>query len=115
MEISSSIGAPHVERSAIAKHDGPGEKGSDRAARQFSALLSMSLNLRLVVQHCAQQRSMHFDLSVVADETQLAELVHEKTDPRAGGADHLRQCFLADIRLDQLRAARLAEIRQQQQ
>jgi hypothetical protein len=59
----------------IAKHDGPGEKGSDRAA-----LLPMSLNLRLVVQHCAQQRSMHFDLSIVADETQLAELVHEKTD-----------------------------------
>lgn len=81
MEISSSIGAPHAERSAIAKHDGPGEKGSDRPRANSPALLPMSLNLRLVVQHCAQQRSMHLDLSVVADETQLAELVHEKTDP----------------------------------
>src|ERR1700682_5627361 len=40
METSSSTGAPHVERSAIAKHDGPGGKGSDRAARQFSRAIA---------------------------------------------------------------------------
>jgi hypothetical protein len=43
---------------------------------------------------------MHFDFPVVADEAELAKLVHEEADARAGGSDHLRQRFLADVRAD---------------
>ena len=40
---------------------------------------------------------MDVQATVVVDEAELPELVHEPTDPRAGGADHLRQDFLADL------------------
>src|SRR6202158_5740638 len=66
------------------------------------------------MQNRAQQRIVDLDLSVVVDEAKSAEFVHEKTDAGAGGANHLRQCFLADIRTDRLRAAFLSEIREQQ-
>ena len=32
----------------------------------------------------------------VIDKAELPELIHEMTDPRPGGADHLRQVFLID-------------------
>ena len=54
-------------------------------------------------------------MPVVADEAQLAKLVHEMTDAGAGGADHLGQSFLTDIRADRLRAAFLSKIRQEKQ
>jgi len=34
--------------------------------------------------------------AVVLDKAKLPELVHEVTDPRPRGADHLRQVFLID-------------------
>ncbi len=43
-----------------------------------------------VVQDDAQERSIDLNSSVVLDETQLPELVHEQIDPRARGANHLR-------------------------
>src|ERR1700756_1102442 len=58
--------------------------------------------LRLVVQDCVQERIMDLDRSVVGDEAELAELVHEKTDTRACRADHFRQFFLGDVRRDGL-------------
>jgi hypothetical protein len=51
-------------------------------------------------------------VSIVIDETKLAKLIHEMADAGSGGADHLRQCFLTNIRTDRLRAARLPEIRE---
>jgi hypothetical protein len=39
------------------------------------------LDLRLLVQNHVQQGFMDFDCSIVFDETQLAEFVHEKTYP----------------------------------
>ena len=48
----------------------------------------------------------------VHDEAKLAKLVHEMADAGSGSADHLRQCFLTNIRTDQLRAACLPEIRE---
>ena len=39
---------------------------------------------------------MNLDLSVVADEAELAEFVHEMADTGSGDADHLRQYFLTD-------------------
>ena len=56
---------------------------------------------------------MDFDLSVVADETKLAEFVHEKADPRSSRPDHFSQGFLTNIRTDQRRIAFLAEVGQQ--
>lgn len=57
---------------------------------------------------------MDFDFSVVADEAELPEFVHEKAYPRACGADHFSQRLLTDIRTDRRRIAFLAEIRQQE-
>ena len=58
---------------------------------------------------------MNLDLSIVADEAELAELVHEKTDPRSSRSDHFGQRFLADSDANGLRAGFLSEIGQQQQ
>ena len=57
---------------------------------------------------------MNLDLSVVADQSKLAEFVHESADAGSGGADHLRQCFLTEVGTDRLRVAFPAEIREQQ-
>jgi hypothetical protein len=54
-------------------------------------------------------------LTVVADQSKLAEFVHEKADLGSGGADHLCQCLLADGRIDRLRIGFLSEMREQQQ
>ena len=67
------------------------------------------------MQNRAQQRIMDLDVSVVIDETKLAKLVHEITHTGSGGADHLRQGFLANVRTDRLRTALLPEVREQQQ
>jgi hypothetical protein len=45
-----------------------------------SALRLVALDLRPFVQDRIEERMMHFDFSVVADEALLAELVHEETD-----------------------------------
>ena len=66
----------------------------------------------LLVQNCTQQRIVNLDVSIVIDEAKLAKLVHEMADAGSGSADHLRQCFLTNIRTDQLRAACLPEIRE---
>ena len=58
---------------------------------------------------------MDFYFSIVADEPQFAEFVHEETDAGSGGADHFRQCLLADTWIDWLRAAFLSEMRQQKE
>ena len=45
----------------------------------------------------AQERSVDLNSSVVLDETQFPELVHEEIDPRARRADHFRQGFLRNF------------------
>jgi hypothetical protein len=56
-----------------------------------------------------------FNRSVVADETELSEFVHEIADPRPGSADHLGQGFLAELGVDRLSVAVLTKIGEQQQ
>src|SRR5437764_8043576 len=58
---------------------------------------------------------MDFQFSVVFDETQFAEFVHEKAHARSGRADHLRQRFLTELSHDRLWPAFLAEICQQKE
>jgi hypothetical protein len=43
---------------------------------------------------------MNLDMPVVADEAELAKLVHEMTDAGSGCADHLGQRFLTDVWAD---------------
>ena len=57
---------------------------------------------------------MNFEMSVVINETQLAEFVHEVTHARPSRANHLIERFLTDLREDWLRSALLSEIGQQQ-
>src|SRR5256885_13689594 len=72
-------------------------------------------DLGLVVQNHVQQGIMDFQCSVVLDEAQFAELVHEKAHPRSGRADHLRQRFLTEVSYDRLWPAFLAEICKQKE
>ena len=71
-------------------------------------------DLGLVVQNHVQQGIMHFQFSVVFDEAQFAELVHEKAYAW-GRADHLRQRFLTELSHDRLWPAFLAEICKQKE
>ena len=53
---------------------------------------------------------MDFEMPVVINETQFAELVHEVADTRAGRADHLGECFLTDLCENWLGSALLSKI-----
>ena len=67
-----------------------------------------------VVQDQVQERAVDFQTSVVFDEAELAEFVHEKAHPRSGSADHRGQAFLADLGNYRLRFPFLPEVGQQQ-
>ena len=54
-------------------------------------------------------------VAMVIDKAELPELVHEMTDPRSGGADHLRQLFLIEGGKLRLGSTIFASIRQHQQ
>jgi hypothetical protein len=58
---------------------------------------------------------MDLKFSVVFDEAQFAEFVHEKAHARSGRADHLRQRFLTKFSHDRLRLAFLAKICKQKE
>src|ERR1700730_6818149 len=92
---------------------------SSTTRRQDKCLHNRALlvlfQLRLVMQHSVQQRTVDLDVPVISDEAKLTELVHEVADARSGGADHVRQCLLADIRSDRLWCTFLAKMRQQQE
>jgi hypothetical protein len=42
------------------------------------------------MQEDVEERTVNVKATVVLEEPQLPELVHESADPRPGGADHLR-------------------------
>ena len=54
-------------------------------------------------------------ITSIFDKTKRPELVHEMTDPRSRGADHLCQVFLIDFRMHDFGPALLAKISQQQE
>ena len=57
---------------------------------------------------------MHLYLTVVANEPELPKSVHEEAYAGTGGADHLRQGFLADLRDRGFGLAALAELSKEQ-
>ena len=71
--------------------------------------------LPTVVQDHAEEATVDCQPAAVAviDKAQLPELIHELTDPRPGGADHLCQVVLADSGNDRFGFAFLAEMSQQ--
>jgi hypothetical protein len=75
-----------------------------------TALLNL-FQLGLIAQNRVHQRTVNLDMPVVADQAELAKLVHEMTDAGAGRTDHFGQRFLTDVRADWLRSAFLPEIR----
>jgi hypothetical protein len=58
--------------------------------------------------HCVHVRP------IVVDQAKLTKPIHEKTDTRPSGADHLRQYFLVEARTDRLGAALFAVVRQKE-
>src|SRR6478672_10920226 len=84
-------------------------------SRPWETLLRRVHCAWLIGQKHTQQAAMDFEMSVVINETQFAELVHEVADTRAGRADHLGECFLTDLCENWLGSALLSKIRQQEQ
>src|SRR5689334_23088002 len=68
----------------------------------------------LVAQDDREQRAVDLQSTVVVDEAQLPEPVHEVTDAGPRGAHHRGESLLAHLRNDGLRPRVLAEVRQQQ-
>jgi hypothetical protein len=60
--------------------------------------LRRAYHARLISQKYTQQGIVDFEMSIVIDEPQFTELVHEVAHARPGRADHLRECFLTDLR-----------------
>jgi len=80
-----------------------------------SFVLSLCRTLVLVVQDNTQEGIVDAKSAVVLDEAQLPEFVHEKIDPWACCADHLRQHLLRHFGKYLLRLVQRAITREQQQ
>ena len=57
---------------------------------------------KLVVEDDIEEGAVDVEPAIVVNQSHLFEPVHEETDARARGPDHLGQCFLADLRNDLL-------------
>ena len=62
-----------------------------------------------------EEGAVHVDATVVLQEAQLPELIHEETYAGPCGANHFGQHFLTDLRNDRLRLAFLPEMGHEQQ
>ena len=67
----------------------------------------------LIVQDYAQKATVYRQRAAagVVDKTKFSKLVHEMTDPRPCGANHLREVLLIDSGVDRLGPAFLAKMR----
>src|ERR1700730_12142474 len=89
-------------------------ESAPRAADRLDlACWIIPLYLGLFTQNGVQQRIMNLYLSIVADESKVAEFVHEVAHARSGRSNHLGQCFLADIQWNGLRYGFRSEMREQ--
>jgi hypothetical protein len=69
----------------------------------------------IVVKDHVQQGIVNFQVAVVFDETQLAELIQEKAHARARRADHFGERLLTNPCYDWIRPPLLAEVRHQKE
>src|SRR3990170_2415024 len=69
----------------------------------------------LVVEDDIEERTVHSQRTIILNEAQLPELVHEETPPRPRRPDHVRQQFLTDLGDDKLSLILLAHVSQQQE
>jgi len=73
----------------------------------------------LVVEHDIEEGAVHLQpivrIAVVFNEAQFPELIHEETDARARGADHLREHFLTHLCHDRFWLAFFAKMGHKQQ
>lgn len=67
------------------------------------------------MQNDIEEGFVNTDTTVVLDEAQFAEPVHEEADARTCGSDHLSQCFLRDRWNERLWLSGFAELRHQQE
>src|SRR5688500_1777444 len=102
------------DRARLDTRDGPAGH-YQRVTRYHLSLVGMIPEVRTIEQHHIQQRIMDLHGSVVFDEPELAELVHEHTHSRPRGPDHLREGLLAYLRYDRLGLTLLAEVRHQEE
>src|ERR1043166_3737358 len=75
----------------------PGRLHARYSACHWEMLLWRAHSAWLIGQKHTHQGIMHFQATVVIDETQLTELVHEVAHARPGRADHLSECLLTDL------------------
>ena len=80
----------------------PGHSQFQLVENQRNQSRLLPSDVRLIVQHDAQQRTVDFHGAVVLDEAQFPKLVHELADTRPRGSDHLRERLLTDLRNDWL-------------
>jgi hypothetical protein len=79
-------------------HPATAPAGSNRSSHGGNEVAeAIPLYLGLFMQNGVQQRIVNFYLSIVANESQFAEFVHEEAHPGSGRSNHLCQCFLTDI------------------
>src|SRR5438270_13817203 len=70
---------------------------------------------KMIVQNYVQKRLMDADATVVLDESQLSEPIHEEAHTRACSSNHFGQRLLRDLWNQRLRLAGLTKLCHQQQ
>ena len=61
-----------------------------------------------------EERAVDFQSAVVFNQAQFPEFIHKQANPRASGADHICQGFLADFWNDRLGLAFFPNVGEQQ-
>ena len=62
-----------------------------------------------------EEGTVHVDTTIIFQEAQLPELIHEETDAGACSADHLVEHVLIDLRNERVRLAFFPEMGHEQQ
>src|SRR5471032_2567535 len=73
------------------------------------------LDVRLLVKDQIQQGFVDFNVTVVLDEAQFTKFVHEETDARPRGSNHLGKRLLTDFGKNRFQRSFAAVVRQEQE
>jgi hypothetical protein len=86
-------------------------RGKQAALRHAPDVLSFRF-CKLFPENHVQERTAKDEFTVIIDETQLPELIHEVIHARASGANHFRQQLLRNLRYVRFEAVLLTVTRQ---